>query len=271
MTLPRLQEHLGLLAGAHPGRGTRGDDVSRHQGHVPAHVAHDRLHVEDHGAGVAVLVAVSIHLQPHVEDAGVGNLVLRRDPGADGRERVGALALDPLAGASELELPLGDVVDQAVAGNVVEGVVFLDVARARADDDSQLDLPVALHRTPGQHHVVVRPADRGGRLHEQDRLVRNGLAGLLGMIGVVEPDAEQLADTAHRAAEPRFRLDRGQRCGIDRRDSRQALRREHRAVDVDDVPRQIAHSTAGIQDAGLLGARLAVPDQLHERPSSECA
>ena len=45
-----------------------------------------------------------------------------------------------------------------VAGDVVEGLGFLHVKGAAPDHESELDLPVGLFGTPGDHYRVV-----GGR------------------------------------------------------------------------------------------------------------
>ena len=47
----------------------------------------------------------------------------------------------------ELEETLGDVVTDAVAGHVIEGIGLGNVFGARPDDDRQFDLPVELGRT----------------------------------------------------------------------------------------------------------------------------
>ena len=75
---------------------------------------------------------------------GSGDLVLGHQPGADRAEGVAALALGPLAVALGLEGALGDVVGDAVAGDVVQRVGLRDVFRRLADDDAELDLPVGL-------------------------------------------------------------------------------------------------------------------------------
>ena len=61
--------------------------------------------------------------------------------------------------------------------------VLRHVARARADDEGELDLVVDLCRALRDHHVVVRADDAGRRLVEEDRLVRDRRAGLLGVVG----------------------------------------------------------------------------------------
>ena len=109
-------------------------------------VADQLRHAEDHGLGAAVLVAVAVDLEPHVEVLRVGDLVRGHQPGADRAEGVAALALVPLAAALDLEVALGDVVDDAIAGDVVHRVGFGDVAGLLADDDAEFDFPVGLDR-----------------------------------------------------------------------------------------------------------------------------
>ena len=59
---------------------------------------------------------------------------------------------------------------------------------------AELDLPVGPLAAARDQHLVVR-ADHGvGGLQEQDRLARQLGAGLGGVVGVVQPDADDLAD-----------------------------------------------------------------------------
>ena len=67
----------------------------------------------------AILVLVTVYFQPHFKILRVGDFVFGNQPGADRAEGVGAFAFGPLAGAFELEGALGEVVDYAVAGDVV--------------------------------------------------------------------------------------------------------------------------------------------------------
>src|SRR5574341_280973 len=120
--LPRHQVLGRLLAQAHTGRRAGSDHVAGLQAHEAAQVAHELLHAEPHGAGVAVLEAVAIDLKPQVEVLRVGHVVGRHKPGADRAEGVAALALVPLAAALELVLALRHVVHHAVAGHVLQSV-----------------------------------------------------------------------------------------------------------------------------------------------------
>src|SRR5256885_7046837 len=45
-----------------------------------------------------------------------------------------------------------------------------------------------------QHDLIIGAVERRGRFHEEDRLLRDRRAGLLGMVGVVEADADDLRD-----------------------------------------------------------------------------
>ena len=72
---------------------------------------------------MAALVAVAVDLELHRKLLRVAHFVGGDEPRANRAEGVAALALVPLAAALELVLALGDVVDDAVAGNVRERVV----------------------------------------------------------------------------------------------------------------------------------------------------
>ena len=91
----------------------------------------------------------------------------------------------------------------------------------------------------GMQDVVVRADDRVGRLEEHDRLVGRRGAGLGGVRGVVQPDAEDHAGTRDRRADPQpGGVERGQVGG--RRAARvRARRRQEGAVDVGGEWRQV--------------------------------
>src|SRR3954468_11253061 len=61
-----LEEHRRLHAEAHAGWRTRRDDVARQKRHVVADVRNDLRHVEHHGARVAALHHLAVHLEHHV-------------------------------------------------------------------------------------------------------------------------------------------------------------------------------------------------------------
>src|SRR6185312_6052214 len=85
-------------------------------------------------------------------------------------------------GALDLEGALGHVVGGEIAGDGALGLLAREVARALADDDAELDLVVELGRLARHDGVVVRPADAGDRLVEDDRLLRDWHAGFRGVV-----------------------------------------------------------------------------------------
>jgi hypothetical protein len=114
-----------------------------------------------------------------------------------------------------LERALGDVVDEAVAGDVPERGGLLDVARVAAHDDAELDFVVELHRAARAHDRIVGAADRARRLDEQGGLLGERHADLGRVVGVVEPDADHLADGGQRAAQSRSAAHEGQAGQLD--------------------------------------------------------
>src|SRR5256886_6085328 len=101
---------LGLHAEPDARRRAGGDDVARLQHEELRAVPDEVPAVEDHGFGVAALAFLAVDVEPHVEALRVLDLVLGDQPGADGSERFGAFALDPLPGALDLEHALRNVV-----------------------------------------------------------------------------------------------------------------------------------------------------------------
>src|SRR5690348_6865396 len=106
-----------------------------------ADVADDVVDPKDEVGGVAVLHSLTVDLGPQSEVTGVGHLVGGDDPGTDRREGVGALALRPLPAAFDLKFALGDVVYDAVTGDVLRRIVDCDISRGPTNDDAEFDLP----------------------------------------------------------------------------------------------------------------------------------
>src|SRR6185312_10988356 len=151
------QENGGrLLAGPDSGRRTGGDDVAGIERHEAAAVRDQGAHGKNHPAGVAGLHALAVHIEPHAQLLGIADLIGRHEPVADRSEGVTALALVPGAAAAELEFTLAHIVHQHVAGDVAQGLRFLDIAGGAADDHAQLHFPVTLDRFLRQHDIVVR-------------------------------------------------------------------------------------------------------------------
>ena len=74
--------------------------------------------------------------------------------------------------------------------------------------------------------VVIRPADAARHLAEDDGLLRNRHACLGGVIGIVEPDGDQIADTPDAGAEPWVAANQRQRADRDLADLGETLGRK---------------------------------------------
>src|SRR5215471_9270799 len=240
---------LGLHAEPDARRRAGGDDVARLQHEELRAVPDEVPAVEDHGFGVAALALVAVDVEPHVEALRVLDLILGDQPRADGAEALGALALDPLPAALDLEYALRHV--------------FRQVARALADDDGELDLPVELARLLGNNRVVVGPADAGRHLVEDDRLFRDRRAGLGRVVGIVEPDGDEIADAANAGAEPRIAANERQLVDRGLANLGEALGRQRFCGDIRHHFREVADAAFGVDDSGLLTAARAEADELH--------
>src|SRR5882672_401060 len=130
----RLQIARRLHAVGDAGRGAGRDHVARAQRHELADIRNQDPHGEDHVLGVAALARLAVDRGPHLQRLRIAALVGGDQPRTDRRERVGALALGRRAAALHLERALGDVVDDAIAGDVLHRVGLADVARVAADD-----------------------------------------------------------------------------------------------------------------------------------------
>ncbi len=264
---PALRKRGGLHAEADAGRGAGDDDVAGQQRHEAADVGHQFGAAEDHVGGRAVLHAGAVQIQPEMQVLRIGDLVGGDQPRSERAEAVAALALVPLRAAFELVFALGDVVGDAVAGDVLERALDGNVPRDRTDDDRQFDFPVGLERARRQQDRVARTADAGGGLHEEDRFARDRHAGFPGVVAVVEADADDLADAGERHAEARIAFHARQRFRRDAAQAVQPLRRECRLVDGLDGRRQVAQLALAVDEAGLFAAIRAIAYELHRGPA----
>ena len=73
------------------------------------------------------------------------------------------------------------------------------------------------------------------------------------MVGIVQPDGEDLADAGDRRPQARLALDPRQGRDIQLRQGRQAFGCQRGAVDVPDMVGQIADMTVSIKDTRFLG------------------
>src|SRR5256885_406455 len=228
-------------------RGARGDDVAGQERHELTDVADEGRHVEDQLARRAALLGLAVHLEPELEIVYVTDLVGCGEKRPERREGIAALALHPLAAALELEGALRVIVVQHVSGDVAQRLVALDVRRPAAQHDGQLDLPVDFGAALRDHHVVIWPADRAGRLEEDDRLFGNFLTGLARVITIVEADADDLAGPAQRRPQPHPVRHDGRGAALPRQplcEAREAVRPKECLVVVGPEPRRLDAAAA---------------------------
>src|SRR5499425_2146937 len=207
----RLHAISGLeeIAGGRPHsvRRARGDDVAGEDGHGEGEDLDALVDGEDHLAGVARLPHLPVHAHHDVEGLGIGQFVGRHQHGAHGAESVEGLALEPL-GMPLLQIARGDVVDDGVAEDVLEGVGAADVVAARPNDRGQLHFVVELARHRVVHHVVPGANHRRARLGEVHGMFGNGGPPLRRVIGVVTAEAEDVAGGMRDGGEEAHPLER---------------------------------------------------------------
>src|ERR1039457_4212804 len=137
--------HFAHVAGFHPyrrlpreadsRRRAADDDVAGEKSHRIRTNTYQRRDVEDHVARIGVLQFLPVEpcAQLQTRRAG-GKLVSGDELGAEGPRGVEVLAHHPLR-RFELVLSNRAVVEEPIAGHVVEGALLRDVASGFADDD----------------------------------------------------------------------------------------------------------------------------------------
>src|SRR5690242_9877697 len=122
-----VEELRRLHAGADAGRGARGDDVARQQRHELRDIGNALRHREDHGRGRACLAALAVDVEPHRQLLHVGHFILGHQPRAYRSKRVVRFALGPLTEPLDLEIALGYVVADTIAGDMIERIGLADI------------------------------------------------------------------------------------------------------------------------------------------------
>src|SRR5216683_1108697 len=258
-----IEELRRLHAGADAGRRARGDDVAGQQCHELRNIGNALRHRENHGRGRSGLTALPIDVEPHRQFLDVGDLVLRHEPGAERAERVMRLALGPLSLPLDLEIALGDVVADAVAGDMVERVGLGDIFGAGADDRGDFDFPVELGRAARLLDRIVRTRQRRVGLQKENRLGRDRVSSLLGMIDIVQADRDEFGDPGHGRSQARLASDGRERVRVEGGELLQRGRRIGVAVEVLDVGRQVAQLAGFVDQTGFFVTDRAVTNKLH--------
>ena len=127
-------------------------------------------------------------------------LVGGHDVGAEAAGAVEVLAQRELAARLPLPVAHRAVVEAGVAGDHAERLLLRHVAALLADHDGELGLPVELVGVARPRHLAVVRHQRVVEAAEHDRIGRDRAAGLLGVLAVVEADAQDLARVGDRAA-----------------------------------------------------------------------
>src|ERR1700710_721902 len=149
-------DRLGLHTHADAGRGARRDEVAGQQRDEAAHIADQMGRAENHRPRIARLPALAVEVEPHIERLYIAHLIGGDEPGAGGPEGIGALALVPGAATLDLPLALRDVIDDAEARDVLQGLGLRHMLALAADDDAEFDFPIRFHGILGDDDLVIR-------------------------------------------------------------------------------------------------------------------
>src|SRR3954452_23201652 len=117
-----VEEGRRLHAGADAGRRAGGDDIARQQREELRDIGNAFRHREDHGRSRTGLAALAVDVEPHRQLLHIRYFILGDQPRTYRTEGVVRLALGPLPEALDLEVALGDVVADAIAGDMIERV-----------------------------------------------------------------------------------------------------------------------------------------------------
>ena len=150
---------------------------------------------------------------------------------------------------------------------MVHRVCLVDIGARFADDDTQFNLPICFGRSARNLNVIIRANYRRRPFVENNRLLRNWHAGLCGVVGVIQADADEFSDIANTRAKAQIILRRAfnqrQRFRIQRTQGFQASGSQSIACNIGNDTRQITYTASGIQKSGFFGTRRAITEKFH--------
>jgi hypothetical protein len=138
-----------------------------------------------------------------------------------------------------------------------------DVGGALADHHAEFHFPVHLGRIARLAHVVVRTLQAGHGLGEDDRLGRRGLAGLGGVIRIIQADRDELARAGKRDAQALDLLHHRQRRERYVLECSEPVGRQPRRAEVGQVRRQVPHHAVLVDHARFFLSNRAKPNEFH--------
>ena len=249
----------------HPGRRSRRDQVAGLQRHQAREVGDQGGNREDQVVGRRGLHLLAVQRQRERDRVVRPGLVGRHERRPAGRRAVEDLAGHPLRGRA-LEVAGGEVVQQRVAGDVVQGGGLGDILRPAPDHERHLGLVVDLVAGRRQRHGRAGSGEGVAELGEEGRPRWRLHSGLRRVGAVVEADADDLLRVGNRRQKLNGLALDGSRLPVDRRGQlAQALLGEQlaealaaatkRVPGVDDAP-------IG-EDAGAVATVGSVGDQPH--------
>ena len=192
----RLEQPLRIAEDADPGGCPGEDEVARLERRRLRRVRDHVVDPEDEIRRRRVLQRLAADDRADCERMRIGDLVARRHL-ANGAEGVGGLPARPLP-VRELQVARAHVVRAEVSAHRLERVFLRHALDSRADHDAELGLVVGLGHDRRDDDRLAR-ADQGRRpLREEERLRRKLRALLLGVVGVVQADADDLSRTLDR-------------------------------------------------------------------------
>ena len=194
-----LQPYPRVAGAADPGGRPGRDDVAGLQRHPPRQMGDQLGHGEDQVRGRRLLHRFAVQLELEL-DAVVRPRLVGGDQRRSARRRpVEDLARHPL-GCRELEVARREVVQQRVAGDVLEGVARLDLAAPAPDHHRDLRLVVDLGAGRGQRDLHAVSGEGVPELGEDRGNAGWVDPGLGGVGAVVEADADDLVRVGNAAA-----------------------------------------------------------------------
>ena len=139
---------------------------------------------------------MTVEIRANSQASGIRNLILGDEAWAQGCECIKGFSTTPLR-ATPFDLPIAsaDIVGAGVAQHMIEGIFFADIVAGFSDHHGQFAFVVdgITIQLAWQDDRVARVLQGARILEEQHRIFGDSLFAFLGVLAVIEADAEDIA------------------------------------------------------------------------------
>ena len=117
-------------------------------------------HGKDHRLGITGLATAAVYIKRHIKILRVRNVVAGHQPRPGWAKGVAGFTLGPLPRQIRLKMALRDVIDDAIACNILQGIGFADIFSRFTDHHAKFDFPICADRPAWHRDIIIGSNNR---------------------------------------------------------------------------------------------------------------